>query len=203
VFNVVSRHRGAVAERLVWPSVVVNSDPFGDSSARLATIWVAFRTDVFVLQAAPQLLDEHVVQRPRPPIEIWTPARSSVLVKLMLVNWLPWSVLKTSGRPKRASASSSAETQNFASHRDKMIDEKHAVKNATCFDTRFKSLLLVSQAHLCYKISASRRGPVSSPTCQRGKVVSVLNAWDVADKIGKRSGPALRTEGFLWQFEHP
>ena len=28
------------------------------------------------------------------------------------MNWLPWSVLKMFGFPKRASASSSAETQN-------------------------------------------------------------------------------------------
>jgi hypothetical protein len=31
------------------------------------------------------------------------------------VNWLPWSVLKISGLPNRASASSSAETQNETS----------------------------------------------------------------------------------------
>jgi hypothetical protein len=35
-----------------------------------------------------------------------------VPVKAALVNWLPWSVLKMSGLPKRATASSSAETQN-------------------------------------------------------------------------------------------
>src|SRR6266851_4100700 len=34
--------------------------------------------------------------------------------KSSLVNWLPWSVLKISGRPKRASASSSASTQKSA-----------------------------------------------------------------------------------------
>jgi hypothetical protein len=31
------------------------------------------------------------------------------------VNWLPWSVLKISGLPQRASASSNASTQNAAS----------------------------------------------------------------------------------------
>jgi hypothetical protein len=41
-----------------------------------------------------------------------TAAAASVLVKAALVNWLPWSVLKMSGLPKRARASSSAETQN-------------------------------------------------------------------------------------------
>ena len=33
-------------------------------------------------------------------------------VKAVLVNWLPWSVLKMFGLPKRARASSSAEAQN-------------------------------------------------------------------------------------------
>jgi len=33
------------------------------------------------------------------------PAPASVPVKAADVNWLPWSVLKISGRPKRASAS--------------------------------------------------------------------------------------------------
>jgi hypothetical protein len=55
------------------------------------------------------------IQRPRPSIEIWMPARSSTPVKAMLVNWLPWSVLKICGLPKRDSASSSASTQNDTS----------------------------------------------------------------------------------------
>ena len=48
-------------------------------------------------------------------MEIATPASLSVLVKSRLVNWLPWSVLKISGRPQRASASAKASTQNRAS----------------------------------------------------------------------------------------
>jgi hypothetical protein len=36
-------------------------------------------------------------------------------VKAEPVNWLPWSVLKISGLPYRAKASSSASTQNEAS----------------------------------------------------------------------------------------
>ena len=39
------------------------------------------------------------------------PALASRPVKAALVNWLPWSVLKISGLPKCASASSSASTQ--------------------------------------------------------------------------------------------
>jgi hypothetical protein len=52
------------------------------------------------------------IQRPRPSIEMRTPAAISIPVNAALVNWLPWSVLKISGRPNRANASSSAEMQN-------------------------------------------------------------------------------------------
>ncbi|TWI18477.1 helix-turn-helix protein [Bradyrhizobium yuanmingense] len=55
------------------------------------------------------------IQRPRPSIEILTPVAASVPMKAALVNWLPWSVLNISGRPKRAKASSSADTQNDVS----------------------------------------------------------------------------------------
>ena len=44
-----------------------------------------------------------------------TPAAASTPVRAALVNWLPWFVLKISGLPKRASASSSADTQNDTS----------------------------------------------------------------------------------------
>src|SRR6266481_6642812 len=63
------------------------------------------------------------IQRPRPSIEILIPAAASLPVKAALVNWLPWSVLKIFGRPKRASASSSAETQNDTSM---VFDSRHA-----------------------------------------------------------------------------
>jgi hypothetical protein len=55
------------------------------------------------------------IQRPRPSIEILIPVAASTPVKAAPVNWLPWSVVKISGLPKRASASSSAATQNEAS----------------------------------------------------------------------------------------
>ena len=55
------------------------------------------------------------IQRPRPPIEIWTPGGSSVPVKARLVNWLAWSALKISALPKRAGPSASADTQNETS----------------------------------------------------------------------------------------
>ena len=51
------------------------------------------------------------IQRPRPSMLMRISASFSTAVKAKPVNWLPWSVLKMSGRPKRASASSSAITQ--------------------------------------------------------------------------------------------
>src|SRR5712675_1996197 len=63
------------------------------------------------------------IHRPRPSIEMRTPAAPSVPVKAALVNWLPWSVLKIAGLPKRASASSSADTQNDTSI---VFDSRHA-----------------------------------------------------------------------------
>jgi hypothetical protein len=59
-------------------------------------------------------------------MEMRMPAAASAPVKATLatlVNWLPWSVLKISGRPKRASSSSSAAMQNEASM---VFDNRHA-----------------------------------------------------------------------------
>jgi hypothetical protein len=55
-------------------------------------------------------------------MEIVMPASLSVAVKSRLVNWLPWSVLKISGWPYRASASRKASTQNPASM---VFDSRH------------------------------------------------------------------------------
>jgi|GEM_PF-848326 len=63
------------------------------------------------------------IQRPRPSMEILMPAAASTPMKAAPVNWLPWSVLKISGRPNRASASSSASTQNELSM---VFDSRHA-----------------------------------------------------------------------------
>src|SRR5215203_202525 len=60
------------------------------------------------------------IHRPRPSMEMRTPAALSTSVKAKLVNWLPWSVLKISGGPCRTSASSKAATQNSAS---KLLDK--------------------------------------------------------------------------------
>src|ERR1019366_9969875 len=63
------------------------------------------------------------MKRPRPSIEIATPAASSLPVNAALVNWDPWSVLNIFGFPCWSSASSSAATQNPLSI---VFDSRHA-----------------------------------------------------------------------------
>src|SRR5439155_9451011 len=92
-----------------------SSPPNGRSvqQGRLAAVGVAFEVDVLVFQAAPQPLDEHVVDPAAPPVHRDADAGLRQHAgEVPLVNWLPWSVLKISGLPNRASASSSAARQN-------------------------------------------------------------------------------------------
>src|SRR5215831_1621052 len=103
---------------------VVKLEPRGDADVRLAAVSIALEVDVLAFEGAPQPLDEHVVHhRPRPSVEMRTPAADSRPVKAAFVNRLPWSVLKISGRPKRESASSSAATANVLSM---VLDSRHA-----------------------------------------------------------------------------
>jgi hypothetical protein len=53
-------------------------------------------------------------QAPLPSILMAISAAVRTLMKSIEVNWLPWSVLKMSGLPCRASASSSASIQKSA-----------------------------------------------------------------------------------------
>jgi hypothetical protein len=54
-----------------------------------------------------------------------TPAAASVPVKAALVDWLAWSVLKISGLPRRASASSSAKMQERHVHGVRQPPRQH------------------------------------------------------------------------------
>ena len=109
-------HRHAIAERLMKAALVVENDPIADAGFRLATVAVAFEIDVLVFQRAPDAFDEHVVHPAAAPIhrdahvsldQHTGEIRAGELAALV--------VLKISGLPYRASASSSAATQNEAS----------------------------------------------------------------------------------------
>ena len=63
------------------------------------------------------------IQRPRPSMEMATPASASAPVKTAEVNCEPWSVLKISGLPNLARASSSAARQKETSI---VFDRRHA-----------------------------------------------------------------------------
>src|SRR6201984_3395840 len=104
--------------------VVVKAEPGANPSLGLGNVLIGIEVDFLVFEAAPQPLDEDVVHvaapcfrrgRLLPSMLIMTPCCFRVPVKSSLVNWLPWSVLKISGRPLRESASSSASTQKSAS----------------------------------------------------------------------------------------
>src|ERR1700760_4951482 len=63
-FAIKNRTRRPVAQRLVQPLLVIKAQPAADASARLRNRAIGFDEHVLVLQAAPQPLDEDVVQEP-------------------------------------------------------------------------------------------------------------------------------------------
>ncbi len=81
--------------------LVVKTSQQPNAGLGLGDVAIGIEVDLLVFEAAPQPLDEDVVHArgPLPSMLIVTPCRFSVPVKSSLVNWLPWSVLKISGRP--------------------------------------------------------------------------------------------------------
>ena len=83
-------HWGAVAEPLMKTMLVVEGEIFADPGFRLAAVGVALEIDVLILQRAPDASMKTLsIQRPRPSIEMRTPASMSAPVKAAAVNWLP------------------------------------------------------------------------------------------------------------------
>src|ERR1700761_8578187 len=62
---------------------------------------------------------------PLPKFTSGIPAPANAPVKTAPVNWLPWSVLKISGLPQRANASSNASTQKRSLERVRKPPGQH------------------------------------------------------------------------------
>ena len=80
-----------------------------------AAVDVALQIDFLMLQRAPQPFDEDVVHLAPAPVHRRDALPRSAAGKGGRVNWLPWSVLKISGVPWRASASLRASRQKEVS----------------------------------------------------------------------------------------
>ena len=84
------RHRHLVVHRLVRATKIVEVRPGTDAGPRLAAIGVGFQMHFFVLDRAPSRSMKMLsMKRPRPSIEISTPAVTSLLVKASAVNVEP------------------------------------------------------------------------------------------------------------------
>jgi hypothetical protein len=96
----VSLPRRAIAEALVLALRVVEGEPSADTGLDFGHSRVGIEVDFLLFETAPQPLDKDVsMHRPLPSMLIVIPWSFRVPVKSSLVNWLPWSVLKISGRP--------------------------------------------------------------------------------------------------------
>src|SRR6185437_7314966 len=100
--------RCAIAQALVLTLLVVEVQPGANAGLGFGHCRISVEVDLLVFEAAPQSLNEDVVHAPAPRLRggrllpsmlIMIPCRFRVPVKSPLVNWLPWSVLKISGRP--------------------------------------------------------------------------------------------------------
>jgi hypothetical protein len=100
----------------VLPGNVVEVDVTADGLPGLVDRGVGVQGDLFVLETrSTKIRRGESRQRPLPSMLILIPSFFSRPVKVSLVNWLPWSVLKISGLSFLERASSSASMQKEAS----------------------------------------------------------------------------------------
>jgi len=110
---------------------VVELEVLREAGSSLAAVLVGVQVDLFVLDAAPQPLDEHVVD----PAAFRVPSHSSP------VNWASWSVSKISGAPWRLRASSSASTLKVErTHRKNYHSRDEAKADVFDYIERFYNL---------------------------------------------------------------
>ena len=107
--------RRPVAQRLVGTLLVVEPEVGRQARLQFGDSLIILNVNVFVFHAPPEPFHEHVVQRTPPTVPAHRdPGRLQPAGVLREVNCEPWSVLKTSGRP-RSNASSNASRQNRTS----------------------------------------------------------------------------------------
>src|SRR5262245_66624204 len=100
-------------------SCVVEVQVAADRDAGLADTVVGVQIHLLVFDTAPQPLDEHISrQAPLLSMLIVIALSASTPVKAAPVNCEPSSVLRMSGLPWRAKASSSVSTQNIDTRHD-------------------------------------------------------------------------------------
>jgi len=97
-------------KELMWASAVIEGQISTDACSGLRHSFIGMEIDLLIFGRPPKPLDEDIVIRhaPLPSIEMAISAFFNTAVKSMDVNWDPWSELKMSGLPWRASASSTA-----------------------------------------------------------------------------------------------
>ena len=98
--SLVDLRRGGVGEGRMRSLGVIEVEPVGDGPLGGEVVGQLVRYTASYLSerqsGSMKMLSMH---RPRPSMEMATPASLRVAVNSRLVNWLPWSVLKISGRP--------------------------------------------------------------------------------------------------------
>ena len=118
-----------VAQGLMGPQMVVEPEVILQSFTGFVAVGVSLQVHLLVLHVrhsrSTKTLSEY---RPFPSMLILTPRSCRTSVNSRLVNWLPWSVLDTSGF-LRARASSSASAQKLAS---RVLDSRQATTYRLC-----------------------------------------------------------------------
>ena len=112
----IPRVRSFSCQSVVVSDLVIKGDPSADAGTGFRTGLKRVQVHAFVFHRAPEAFDKHFVQPVATPVHGDADAFSHrTFVKAKLVNWLPWSVLKISGLPYFAKASSRALMQKSTS----------------------------------------------------------------------------------------